>query len=124
MCAAGQLLSDLRHDFVRSCVMSLDRLDRDTVERHLRELRRAAEEALLAEGVPRHRIAISCAADVRYVGQFSEVEVPVADTVLTGGSGGETGWRVSSDPRIVEWLQHAGRARRNRQPAGGGARPH
>ena len=83
MCAAGQLLSDLRHDFVRSCVMSLDRLDRDTVERHLRELRRSAEEALLAESVPRHRIAISCVADVRYVGQFSEVEVPVADTVLT-----------------------------------------
>ena len=83
MCAAGQLLSDLRHDFVKSCVMSLERLDRDTVEAHYRDLRRAAEEALLAEGVPRDRIALSCAADVRYVGQFSEVEVPVAGTALT-----------------------------------------
>ena len=83
MCAAGQLLSHLRHDFVRSCVMSLQRFDRATVKRHFRELRRAAEEALLAEGVPRHRIAISCAADVRYVGQFSEVEVPVPDPELT-----------------------------------------
>ena len=83
MCAAGQLLSDLRHDFVRSCVMSLDRLDRDTVEGHFRDLRRAAVEALLAEGVPRHRIAVSCAADMRYVGQFSEVEVPVPETGLT-----------------------------------------
>ena len=83
MCAAGQLLSDLRHDFVRSCVMPLERFDRDTVETHLRDLRRAAVEALLAEGVPRHRIAVSCAADMRYVGQFSEVEVPVPDPVLT-----------------------------------------
>ena len=124
MCAAGQLLSDLRHDFVRSCVMSLDRLDRDTVERHLRELRRSAEEALLAEGVPRHRIAISCAADVRYVGQFSEVGGARRGYRADGGSGGETGRRVSSDPRVVEWLQHAGGARRNRQPAGGGARAH
>ncbi len=83
MCAAGQLLSDLRHDFVRSCVMPLERFDRDTVEAHLRDLRRAAVEALLAEGVPRHRIAVSCAADMRYVGQFTEVEVPVPDPVLT-----------------------------------------
>jgi len=83
MCAAGQLLSDLRHDLVRSCVMSLDRLERDTVERHYEELRCAAQEALLAEGVPHDRIAVSCAADVRYVGQFSEVEVPVPDAVLT-----------------------------------------
>ena len=83
MCAAGQLLSDLRHDFVRSCVMSLDRLDRDTVEGHFRELRRAAVDALLAEGVPHHRIAVSSAADVRYVGQFSEVEVPVPDAAMT-----------------------------------------
>ena len=83
MCAAGQLLSDLRHDFVRSCVMSLERLDRDTVERHFRELRRAAVDALLAEGVPRHRIAVSSAADVRYVGQFSEVEVPVPEAAMT-----------------------------------------
>ncbi|MCY4488526.1 MAG: hydantoinase/oxoprolinase family protein [Deltaproteobacteria bacterium] len=83
MCAAGQLLSDLRHDFVKSCVMSLERLDRHAVEAHYRDLRRAAEEALLAEGVPRDRIALCCAADVRYVGQFSEVEVPVAGTALT-----------------------------------------
>ena len=83
MCAAGQLLSDLRHDFVRSCVTSLDRLDRDRVEGHFRDLRRAATDALLAEGVPRHRIAVSSAADVRYVGQFSEVEVPVPDTAMT-----------------------------------------
>ena len=83
MCAAGQLLSDLRHDFVRSCVMSLDRLDRDVVEGHFRDLRRAATQALLAEGVPRHRITVSSAADVRYVGQFSEVEVPVPGTAMT-----------------------------------------
>ena len=124
MCAVGQLLSDLRHDFVRSCVMSLDRLDRHMVERHYRDLRGAAEEALLAEGVPRHRIAVSCAADVRYVGQFSEVEVPVPDSVLTEAAVSEAGRRVSSDPRVVERLQHAGCARRDRQPAGGGKRAH
>ncbi len=83
MCAAGQLLSDLRHDFVRSCVVPLERLDRDTVEGHFRDLRRAAVEALLAEGVSRDRIAVSCAVDMRYVGQFSEVEVPVPEAELT-----------------------------------------
>ncbi len=83
MCAAGQLLSDLRHDFVRSCPTSLDRLDRDRVEGHFRDLRRAATEALVAEGVPRDRIAVSSAADVRYVGQFSEVEVPLPETTMT-----------------------------------------
>ena len=83
MCAAGQLLSDLRHDFVRSCVMALDRLDRDRVEGHFQDLQRAATDALVAEGVPRNRIAVSSAADVRYVGQFSEVPVPVPETAMT-----------------------------------------
>ena len=83
LCAAGQLLSDLRHDLVKSCVTSLDRLDRGAVQGQFRELRKTAEEALLAEGVPRDRIAVSSAADVRYVGQFSEVEVPVPETGWT-----------------------------------------
>ena len=83
MCAAGQLLTDLRHDFVRSCVMSLDRFDRDRVEAHFGELRKAARETLLVEGVPPDRIAVSSAAEVRYVGQFSEVEVPVPETEMT-----------------------------------------
>jgi N-methylhydantoinase A len=78
MCAVGQLMSDLRHDFVRSYPASIDKLDPDRVRGLYGEMRRKAVETLLSEGIPQNKIVISFTADVRYVGQFNEVEVPVA----------------------------------------------
>jgi N-methylhydantoinase A len=78
MCAVGQLLSDLRHDFVRSYLASLDKLD--SVRAHLlcEEMETQAVDTLLSEGIPRDKIVLALSADVRYIGQFNEVEVPLA----------------------------------------------
>ncbi|MBI4320499.1 MAG: hydantoinase/oxoprolinase family protein [Chloroflexi bacterium] len=82
-CAAGMLLSDLRHDFVRTYVERLDRLDFGKVNELFAQMQAEALDTLAVEGIPPARIALSFAADLRYVGQFNEVETPL--DALDGG---------------------------------------
>jgi N-methylhydantoinase A len=77
MCAVGQLLSDLRHDFVRSYLVPLDRLDTARARRLCEEMQTKAVDTLLSEGIPRDKILLVMSADVRYIGQFNEVQVPL-----------------------------------------------
>lgn len=76
-CAAGMLLSDLRHDFVRTHVQALDELDSQRVDELLSQMKSEGIRTLEMEGIPRERILLTFAADLRYVGQFNEVEVPL-----------------------------------------------
>jgi len=82
-CAMGQLLSDLRHDFVRSYVTTLDRIDLERVNDLYREMKSEAVKTLASERIPPDRILLSFYADVRYVGQFSEIEVPIEEEIWT-----------------------------------------
>jgi N-methylhydantoinase A len=83
MCAVGQLLSDLRHDFVRSYLTPVDKLDPRPVNRLYTEMKTKAVETLLSQGIPRAKIVLALAADARYIGQFNEVEVPLKFDELT-----------------------------------------
>lgn len=74
-CAAGMLISDLRHDYVRTCTMDVDKLDIARVNRLYAEMTREAKDALQAEGISPDRIRLSYSADLRYIMQFNEVEV-------------------------------------------------
>jgi N-methylhydantoinase A len=75
-CAAGLLLSDLRHDFVRSCVAPLERVDRDRLGGLVRSLVADGRAALAAEGVTDECQVIDVSCDVRYFGQHHEITVP------------------------------------------------
>ncbi|MBI2849363.1 MAG: hydantoinase/oxoprolinase family protein [Chloroflexi bacterium] len=74
-CAAGMLLSDLKHDFVRTYVADFDKLDLSRVNALHRDMGEEAMDTLMSEGIPADRIVLSSTADLRYVGQFNEVEV-------------------------------------------------
>jgi N-methylhydantoinase A len=76
-CAAGMLISDLKHDFVRTYARDFAQVNAGDVRKLYAEMRTAAERVLKAEKVPARRIEIDYAADIRYVGQFNEVEVAV-----------------------------------------------
>jgi len=75
-CAAGMLLTDLKHAFVRTYSVELDTLDFENITRVLDELRKDARATLESEGVGHNEVESSFSADLRYVGQFNEVEVP------------------------------------------------
>jgi len=76
-CAAGMLLSDLKHDFVRTYPAPLDALDTDRFVDLCAAMDREARQTLSFERVPRDRQRLSFSADLRYIGQYHEVNVPM-----------------------------------------------
>ena len=91
MCAEGQLLSDLRHDFVRSHLAPLEKLDFEAVNRLYGEMEDQATRALGSEGISSRKMHLSFSADMRYIGQFSEVEVQLKAGSLTAEATEELG---------------------------------
>jgi len=76
-CAAGMLFADLRHDLVQTLVVPVDGLDADRLRGVCAALARDGHAALAGEGVPAARRALALACDVRYVGQYHEITVPL-----------------------------------------------
>ena len=78
-CAAGMLLSDLRHDFVRSyhSLFSKEAIDLKKFISLIEDMEREASATLLSENIPKERHLFRYSLDLRYVGQYHEVNVPV-----------------------------------------------
>ncbi|MBI2840467.1 MAG: hydantoinase/oxoprolinase family protein [Acidobacteria bacterium] len=83
LCATGMLLSDLQHDFVRSCVGSLAAIDPQRLRGLLAEMAAEGERQLAAEGAAEidHQVAL----DLRYLKQYHEVTLPVGGELLAAG---------------------------------------
>src|SRR5262249_42713097 len=77
------LLSDLKHDYVRTFTRDMDKLDVDEVNETLAVMEEAARATLGQEGVHDERIQIEDSIDLRYIGQHKEGEVPVVSRRLT-----------------------------------------
>jgi N-methylhydantoinase A len=75
-CAAGMLISDLKHDYVHTYAREFDEVDLGAVAAIYRDIVAKAMQTLEAEHVPGHQAVVDYSADLRYVGQFNEVEVP------------------------------------------------
>ncbi|HSE89679.1 MAG TPA: hydantoinase/oxoprolinase family protein [Candidatus Binatia bacterium] len=74
-CAAGMLLSDLRHDYVRTFPGELSIISRKRIQELYDEMSSEAVRTLAEEGVEKKEALISYAVDLKYVGQFHEVTV-------------------------------------------------
>ena len=74
-CAAGMLISDLRHDYVRTFTRAWNNLDIQEVNTILNSMQDEGKTNLLEEEINENRIDIKASIDIRYVGQFNEVEV-------------------------------------------------
>jgi N-methylhydantoinase A len=75
-CAAGMLLSDLRHDYVRTFSGELSTIPRDRVAELYKEMSAEALRTLAEEGIHEKDAMLSYAVDLKYVGQFHEVTIP------------------------------------------------
>lgn len=76
-CAAGMLISDLKHDYVRTYAKPFAETRLDEVNALLAQMAAEGEQTLEDERVPAERRETSYSADLRYVGQFNEVEIPL-----------------------------------------------
>jgi N-methylhydantoinase A len=74
-CAAGMLLSDMKHTYVRTCAMLGSLVDYDLIAEGLKDMQQMALSTFKEELVAKEDVMLSFSADLRYVGQFNEVEV-------------------------------------------------
>jgi len=75
-CAAGMLLSDLKHDYVRTFSGDLATIEKVKVRALYDEMKAEAVQTLSDEGAREAQVTLSCAVDLKYSGQFHEVTVP------------------------------------------------
>jgi N-methylhydantoinase A len=76
-CAMGMLASNVRHDFVKVCQMLIkdDRLDTGAINTGYNEMRSKAMATLKKEGISSQKVKLTLSCDLRYEGQFNEIEV-------------------------------------------------
>ena len=77
--AFGMLCTDLKYDFSRSYPASLDRIDLNAVRSIMEELETQGRAKLRAQGVPEQDVEVRRSADMRYLDQVYEVNIPVPD---------------------------------------------
>ncbi len=77
-CAAGMLLGDLKHDYVRSYMSKLSGLKKSELLKLYDEMKAVAVKTLIAEGITEDKIQYVPSLDLRYVGQYHEVPLDVS----------------------------------------------
>lgn len=76
-CAAGMLLSDLKHDFVRTYHSSFNSLDKNKFKALIKEMESEGKNILKSEKIEEERIEFYYSCDMRYTGQYHEVNVMI-----------------------------------------------
>ncbi|NUM31488.1 MAG: hydantoinase/oxoprolinase family protein [Bacteroidetes bacterium] len=76
-CAAGMLLGDLKHDYLKSYYSTFDKIDPKKFITLFNEMKNEGFDILIEEGVAKDRITFHPTLDMRYVGQYHEVPLPV-----------------------------------------------
>lgn len=79
-CAAGMLMSDLKHDLVRTYSTRLDVLDPQKFRALFQEMEEEARQLLAKELIPEEAIHLMYSLDMRYVKQYHEVNIVVTKT--------------------------------------------
>ncbi len=82
LCAAGMLMSDLQHDFVRSMVTAMADLDWGQLKRLVAAMTAEGAAELEQEGIADDHVEHVVALDLRYLKQYHEVTVPIAPDVI------------------------------------------
>lgn len=89
LCAFGMLLSDLRHDFVRTFVSRLDRLDWTSLDATIAQMRTEGDRMLEQERVPPAGRNYVVRFDCRYAKQYHEVSFVVSRSAIADRSTAE-----------------------------------
>jgi N-methylhydantoinase A len=84
-CAAGMLMSDLKHDFVRTYSTPFHDMDIGKFRALFEEMENEAFELLRSEHIPENAIQHIYSLDMRYVKQYHEVNVEITKDVLDRG---------------------------------------
>jgi N-methylhydantoinase A len=84
-CAAGMLMSDLKHNFVRTYSTLLNNIDQNKFRSLCAEMKQEALELLKAEHIPESAIQFVYSLDMRYLKQYHELNVTVTEAEIETG---------------------------------------
>ena len=76
-CAAGMLLGDLKHDYIRSYITSFSDIDKNYFLNLYDQMRETGIATLKKEGIDEDNIEFYPVMDLRYIGQYHEVQLSV-----------------------------------------------
>lgn len=83
LCAFGQVISDIRYNYMAATPMRLDdEADLSVIEKRFAELQDQARATLKEEGTPEERIEFRRSIDMRYVGQVHECTVDIGSLTV------------------------------------------
>ena len=85
-CAAGMLISDLKHNFVRTYSTRLEEMDKNKFKTLFRDMEDEANKLLKSERIPEDDIHHTYSLDLRYVKQYHEVNVEIARKDIEDGN--------------------------------------
>jgi N-methylhydantoinase A len=84
-CAAGMLMSDLKHDFIRTYSTHLNNIDMKQFGSLFQEMEKEASELLKSEHIPEDSIQHTHSLDMRYVKQYHEVNIEITKEEVKKG---------------------------------------
>jgi N-methylhydantoinase A len=84
-CAAGMLMSDLKHNFVRTHPILLNKIDKNKFRSIFEEMKREASELLKEEHIPESSIQFIYSLDMRYLKQYHELNVVITKEEIERG---------------------------------------
>lgn len=84
-CAAGMLMSDLKHDFVRTYSIHLDDVDVRRFRSLFQGMEKEATRLLKSERIPEESVRHVYSLDLRYVKQYHEVTVRISKKDIEEG---------------------------------------
>jgi len=99
--ALGLLCTDVLHDYIRSELGGLDRLDPAHAEELFREIEAKAASELAAEGLDSSAASFERDLDMRYAGQGYELRVPLAPTLTLPRKRGREGRGPALDGKAL-----------------------
>jgi N-methylhydantoinase A len=76
-CAAGMLMSDLKHDFVRTYAVLFKKIDSNIFISRFKDMEKEGTKLLKSENIPEDRIEAVYSLDMRYIKQYHEVNVVI-----------------------------------------------
>ncbi|MFC2077795.1 hydantoinase/oxoprolinase family protein [Candidatus Bipolaricaulota bacterium] len=83
--AWGMLMTDLRHDFIRTHILTCETGKLDEIRREFERLEKEAAAQYAAEGFPPERVSVDRLLDLRYRGQEHTVRTPIEAIELEAG---------------------------------------
>lgn len=76
-CAAGMLLGDIKHDYIRSYLVPISNIQEVDFLKQYKQMEALGTETLVKEGIKKNNIEFYPVLDLRYIGQYHEVQLSV-----------------------------------------------